>query len=448
MLKKFFTPQREFAPHEWQLHYKVISILVMSFVIGIYTALFGIYRIYHGYTAVGSLELFMGIIFMISFISLRANIRHYMFFSKVFFVLLYMLMIILFIYVPDEVTSMLWTSAALIIIFFLLDYKGGILFFAFLVLFIITLMFFDANYKMTDYINWIASLSAVSWVMFFYEKLKEKEKNSLLDNTARLQEEVDKQTQKLQTLNNSLEERVQEELTHRQEQEQMFLHQSRLAGMGEMIDSIAHQWRQPLMNINAILMNMDRAMETKDRPPAYMHEKMDEVIVLTTHMSQTIEDFRSLFKEDKTKNTFYIHESISYALQLLESTLQYVDLRVTSTKNTSYYGYKNELIQVLMILLSNAVEILQTRNINTKTINIDIQGNEKYITLAIEDNAGGIEEAYLTQIFEPYFSTKKRTGGTGLGLYVAKIIIEQNMHGVLSVSNTNEGAKFEIKLPK
>lgn len=448
MLKKFFTPKREFASHEWQLHYKVISILVMSFVIGTYTTLFGIYRIYIGNTIVGSLELLMGIIYIISFVSLRANIKHYLFFAKVFFVLLYMLMLVLFIYVPEEVTSMLWTSAALIIIFFILDYKGGILFFSFFVLFIVFLIFFDDSYKITDYINWIASLGAVSWVMYFYEKVKEKEKNSLLDNTIRLQEEVDKQTQKLQTLNSHLEERVQEELMQREEQEQMFLHQSRLAGMGEMIDSIAHQWRQPLMNINAILMNMDRAMETKDKPPAFMEEKMDEVITLTTHMSQTIEDFRSLFKEDKIKKKFLTHNAINYALQLHKSALQHIDIDLNSPKKISYYGYKNELIQVFMILLSNAVEILHARNVAPKAIHIDIQENEKFIIITIEDNAGGVKEKDITQIFEPYFSTKKRTGGTGLGLYVAKIIIEQNMHGTLSVSNTKKGAKLEIVLPK
>ena len=448
MLKKFFTPQGEFASHEWQLHYKVISILVMSFVIGIYTTLFGIYRIYEGNTVVGSLELLMGIIYIISFVSLRANIKHYLFFAKVFFILLYLLMIVLFIYVPDEVTSMLWTSAALIIIFFILDYKGGILFFSFFVLFIVTLIFYDDSYKITDYINWIASLAAVSWVMYFYEKVKEKEKKSLIDNTIKLQEEVAKQTQNLQHLNASLEKRVQEELTHRKEQEQMFLHQSRLAGMGEMIDSIAHQWRQPLMNINAILMNMGRAMETKDKSPAYMEKKMNEVITLTTHMSQTIEDFRSLFKEDKEKYIFNTHESITYALELLKNIVQYIDIKLISPIELSYNGYKNELIQVFIILISNAAEVLHTRKVETKYINIHIEEKEKYLVISIEDNAGGIKEENLTHIFEPYFSTKKRTGGTGLGLYVAKIIIEQNMQGTLNVSNTKQGAKFEISIPK
>lgn len=448
MLKKFFTPQREFAPHEWQLHYKVISMLVMSFVIGVYTTLFGIYRIYEGNTIVGSMELFMGCIFVISFISLRANIKHYMFFAKVFFVLLYLLMIVLFIYVPGEVTSMLWTSAALIIIFFLLDYKGGILFFSLFVLFVISLMFFDDSYKMTDYINWIASLGAVSWVMYFYEQLKEKEKTSLLHDTKKLQEEVNRQTQKLKTLNNKLEGRVQEELTQRLEQEQIFLHQSRLAGMGEMIDSIAHQWRQPLMNINAILMNMDRALETKDKPPIYLENKMEEVINLTTHMSQTIEDFRSLFKEDKSKDTFSTHEAMDYSLQLLKSVLQHIDIHLTSPKSITYYGYKHELIQVFMILIGNAAEILQVRDIESKKIDIQLEEEEKHVVITIKDNARGIKEEDLAHIFDPYFTTKERTGGTGLGLYVAKIIIEQNMLGILHVSNTKEGAKFEISIPK
>jgi len=448
MLKSFFTPQGDFSSQEWVLHYKVISILVMSFVIGTYSTLFGIYRIYEGNIVIGVVELFMGLVYAISFISLRKNITHYLLFSRIFFVLLYLMMIILFLYVPNEVSSMLWTSAALIIIFFLLDYKGGILFLTLFILFILYLLLYNDNYKTVDYINWIASLSAVSWVMYFYEKLKEKEKASLLLNALKLQEEVDRQTHKLQILNNNLEERVKKELKHREEQEQMFLHQSRLAGMGEMIDSIAHQWRQPLMNINAIHMNMERAIETKEKSPVYLAKKMEEVITLTTHMSQTIEDFRSLFKEDKVKHTFHTHEAMSYALQLIKSTLSHIDIHLVSTKELTYHGYKNELIQVFIILLSNATEVLEARDIEEKYIDIEIQEKEKYLVVTIEDNAGGIKKENVTHIFEPYFSTKKRTGGTGLGLYVAKIIIEQNMQGTLSVSNTNKGAKFMIKLPK
>ena len=261
-------------------------------------------------------------------------------------------------------------------------------------------------------------------------------------------QKIEKDSIEFERLNKKLKAKVSQEIQQREEQEQMFLHQSRLAGMGEMIDSIAHQWRQPLMTINAILMNVDRALETKDKSPKYMEYKIDEVITLTTYMSQTIEDFRSLFKEDKTKNDFYVDDTVTYALELLKDSLKGITIHYLHQKEFLIYGYKNELVQVLMILLGNASETLNTRKVKSKRIEIKIKMTSEHTIITIEDSAGGVREKNINKIFDPYFTTKERTGGTGLGLYVAKIIIEQNMQGTLNVSNTKQGAKFEILLPK
>lgn len=445
-MKKFFIPQNNYKPEEWMLQYKVISILVMTVVIGSYSIAFAIYRLSTDNIIVGIMELIVGFVFAMAFIVLRKDISYYYLFSKLFFILLYFFMVILFLYVPNEMTSMLWTPAALVIVFFLHDYKGGILFLFLFILFILIIFFLGTHHKSIDLINWVASLSAIAWVMYFYEKLKEKETSSLADNANFLEKEITKKTEKLQELNHTLEMRVQEELAKQEKQEKMLLHQCRQASMGEMIDSIAHQWRQPLMNINAILMNMDRAIETKDKSDVYMENKMNEVVALTTHMSQTIEDFRSLFKEDKTKDSFNIYRLITYSLNLLKNLLHDVQIDIQSDKKILYYGYKNELAQVFLILLSNASEILHARKIKNKSLVIKLIQDNAHIIISIQDNGKGIDEKILEKIFEPYFTTKERTGGTGLGLYVAKIIIEQNMQGFLQVSNTNKGAKFTITL--
>ena len=259
---------------------------------------------------------------------------------------------------------------------------------------------------------------------------------------------IEKDAVEFTILNDKLKEKVSQEVQQRQEQEKMLLHQCRMASMGEMIDSIAHQWRQPLMNINAILMNMDRAIETKNKTPQYMENKMDEIINLTTHMSQTIEDFRSLFVTDRAKFSFDVNASIHHALSIFKEPLKEIKLTFNDKKKIMHYGHDNEFIQVIIILISNAIEILDIRNIEKKTLHIHVSKDTKHLTMSVQDNAGGIREENIPHIFDPYFSTKKGTGGTGLGLYVAKIIIEQNMQGTLSASNTNEGAKFEITIPK
>jgi len=258
-------------------------------------------------------------------------------------------------------------------------------------------------------------------------------------------EKIEKDALEFSVLNQKLKAKVSHEIHQREEQEQILLQQCRLASMGEMIDSIAHQWRQPLMNINAILMNMERGLETKENPKEYLENKMDEVITLTTHMSQTIEDFRALLKADKQKVHFFIEKSIRHALELFDGLLRDIDVQVTPVEKLTFYGYNNELIQVIIIILSNAIDALNTHNIQSKQITIDIKV-EKQLFISIEDNAGGIEEKYLQKIFDPYFTTKERNGGTGLGLYIAKIIIEQNMHGKLSVENTEHGAKLTIEI--
>ena len=242
----------------------------------------------------------------------------------------------------------------------------------------------------------------------------------------------------------AFEEMVQTEVDKRQTQEQILLRKYRMANMGEMIDAIAHQWRQPLAQGSMILLNMEEEIDNK----IYLKKKITQLSELNQHMSQTIDDFRHLLHDSKNKTTFDTHSTIAEVLTLMKNQLQYIEIQYTNRVAHQMVGYKNEFIQVLVILLSNAVEVLHMRDIKDKKISLILEENDEVLRIHIEDNAGGIEASVEEKLFDPYITTKESVGGTGLGLYIAKIIIEETMHGKLSVKQGLEGARFTVEMRK
>jgi signal transduction histidine kinase len=455
MKKNIFIPRDNFTSNEWILRYKVMSLLIMSFLIGIMIFCFSIYRFTQGLYVLASMEFAFAAFLFIAFVSLRKNKNYYTLFAKIFFVFVYVLLILIFLYTPQNATRFHWIPVTLVLIFFLLDTKGGLLFLFLYLLFIFYLILTDYPYTTVEYITWITSFSALGLVMYFYEKIKENEKILFLQYTNKLQEEVDKKThtlaaknKELEELNDKLEERVEEGLEQRIEQEKMLLRQCRMANMGEMIDAIAHQWRQPLMNINAILMNIDILTDKEIREGKELQKSMQEIASLTAHMSQTIEDFRTFYHEEKEKSIFVLYSLIKEVLVLMKNVFQDIKVDIRGLETIKIKSFKTELTQVLITILSNAKETFIAREIRNRLIVIEINEDDKFIYISILDNAGGIRKSDFEKVFDPYFTTKKQTGGTGLGLYIAKIIVENNMQGSITVSNERNGAKFTLKLPK
>jgi len=256
---------------------------------------------------------------------------------------------------------------------------------------------------------------------------------------------VEQDEQEFKKLNLILKKTADKEIHQREQQEKMLLQQYRMANMGGMLDAIAHQWRQPLMNVNAILMNMGNALEdTEHKNKAYLEDKIDNLASLTQHMSHTIEDFRSLLKVGEKPTQFSLQTAVSEALLLMKNSLNKVIVDFDAEGNCDVLGHKSELMQIIIIILSNAVEVLDGRGVEVQRITIKTSIEEHKAVISIQDNAGGITFDSIDDIFDPYFTTKQQSGGTGLGLYIAKIITEQRMHGCIQACNVADGAKFTL----
>lgn len=225
--------------------------------------------------------------------------------------------------------------------------------------------------------------------------------------------------------------------------------QSKMAAMGEMIENIAHQWRQPLMELSSIFMHTEAKIEVNEK---ISNDEILEVIDKSNHilkyMSNTIDDFRNFFAKDKSKTQFKISEQIKRTVNILTSTLdtKKIKINIIIKHNPYIYGYKNEYSQVLINIISNAKDVLIQRDIEDALIEVKVYEKDGFCITEILDNAGGINEKYKDDIFKPFMTFEKKDG-TGIGLFMSKLMIENNMGGTLSAINAKDGAKFTITVP-
>ena len=276
------------------------------------------------------------------------------------------------------------------------------------------------------------------------EKLQKKEKELELLNKE-LEKRVEEKTKQLRQLNLTLENRVKNEVAKNREKDRMMFQQARLASLGEMLGNIAHQWRQPLMELGILFYKIKKL--SCDEEVNRLYERGSKIL---EKMSQTISDFQNFFSPTKQKESFSVVENIQNTYSIMEGTLKKNGIKVSMrfTKEPEVYGYKNEFSQVILNILSNAKDVLVERGVEDKEIAIVVKDCPNFVRVEIEDSGGGIDEEIMEKIFEPYFTTKHGKKGTGLGLYMSKMIIEQSMGGELKVKNGKKGAKFIIKLKK
>jgi C4-dicarboxylate-specific signal transduction histidine kinase len=232
-------------------------------------------------------------------------------------------------------------------------------------------------------------------------------------------------------------------------QRQMLLQQNRLAQMGKMIDTIVHQWKQPLYQINSILPALERDYTLRTLSAEQLGARLDEIEMLTTHLAHTVESFRHFFHPRDSGTKFNVSEAVKGALALVKSEMDQlkVSCEFQSKERYEAVGNKEEFMQALLSIFYNAAECFKHRHIVDPKLRIDLYPSERGFDIAISDNAGGIPDQSIDKIFDLYFTTKINGHGTGLGLYIAKMLIEKSMHGTITAHNGEEGAVFAISLP-
>ena len=268
------------------------------------------------------------------------------------------------------------------------------------------------------------------------------------DVVKKYKHQVQAKEAKLQNLNKTLASKVEAGVEEGKRKDKAMLQQSKLARMGAMISMIAHQWRQPLTELSGILMELETATRFKKVNDEHILNSIERSDKTIEFMSNTIDDFRNLYKPDKKKENFYVVDSCKKAINLISAALDDggIELDLDVKKDREIYGYPTEYSQVILNLLTNARDILVEKKIKNPKITISIDSMGVLSIVKLRDNAGGIKEENFDLIFDPYFSTKDSSKGTGLGLYISKLIIERNMGGELSVTNDDEGAVFKIVL--
>jgi len=284
--------------------------------------------------------------------------------------------------------------------------------------------------------------------------------------TAKL--ELLKMTKDLKKLTMELEQKVRDETAKRLQHEQLFFEQKKFADMGQMINAIAHQWRQPINALGLYIQYIVESVADGEVSPEELEEFQNDSIGLVQHLSKTIDDFRGFFEPSKNKTEFQVICAVTETVSLVDAQLKshFIEYTVScqcahknflSCNDTAHppcehpmtlvAGYPSEFKQVLMNLIQNAKDALEYKSIDKK-LAVDIVASEDEIIVTVCDNGGGIPDRILGNIFDPYFTTKKEGKGTGIGLYMSKLIIEDHMDGKLTAYNNKEGACFEIKLAK
>lgn len=276
--------------------------------------------------------------------------------------------------------------------------------------------------------------------------------NSLEDN-------VFMKTQELRDLNLSLEQRIKKEVVNSRKKDQIMFQQARLASLGEMLQNIAHQWRQPLGALTMIIQSFQSKFLSGKLTEEFIDSRVEDAGILAKNMSETLEDFRTFFDPNKSHKNFGIKQVVDKSLDLTKYQLEKdgVNVSFTMHDDIKIYGFENELTHVILNLINNSRDALCQNQIENKKIIIIVKETNKNVFINVIDNAGGIKNDIMEKVFDPYFTTKHKSVGTGIGLYMSKQMVEKHMNGKISCKNIQHKmgnselqncAMFIIEIPK
>jgi len=263
-----------------------------------------------------------------------------------------------------------------------------------------------------------------------------------------LEEKVDEKTNSLNKLNKNLEVTIEKEVAKNRKKDELMIAQSRHAAMGEMISMIAHQWRQPLTTISMDVNNILADIELDSIDEQELKKISEDIIERTQYMSKTIDDFRNFFRPEKATELINLQDLIKNTISITRSSLENHDIKleIDCKAVIEIETYSRELLQVLINIVKNAKESFE-KNTNNRYIKIYCKEKNDFVQINIENNGSKIPENIIEKIFEPYFTTKDKNVGTGLGLYMSKIIVEKHLNGKIEAQNLEEAVRFSINLP-
>ncbi|PHR59545.1 MAG: hypothetical protein COA44_00965 [Arcobacter sp.] len=257
------------------------------------------------------------------------------------------------------------------------------------------------------------------------------------------------QINELAHLNVELEERIKEALLIQKKQQEALFLQDRTVQMGELLNMLAHQWRQPLARISAVTTQLKFSLALGEINTEEFNKQIDGIEKYTHELSETIEEFRTVYEPTKLSENTPVCALLEKSVSIINSSFKEKNIIIDIICDEDEKGFftSTALYQVLLSLLRNSQEAFLEVDIEEPRISISTQREEGLLQICIQDNAGGIKEEYLSKVFDPYFSTKSNKNGHGLGLYMSKSIIEQNCNGKIEVENKNDGCLFTISLP-
>lgn len=271
--------------------------------------------------------------------------------------------------------------------------------------------------------------------------------NDMAANTQQMLQELTQHRDHLEQLVAERTEELSRSLQELKQTQTILIQQSKMAAMGEMMSNIAHQWRQPMTSIGAILSNLKDSFDFNELTADEMEHALGDVNQLLSHLSGTIDDFRRFFAPDEEKTPFKTADVVHNTLSIIQAGMEGANIHVTLDirHDTEINGYRNEYSQAVLNLLDNAKDVLEQSPQTDKQIHIIVDSTEEGRSLiSVEDNGPGIPSEIMENIFDPYFTTKFKSDGIGLGLFVSKISIEKNMHGSIVAENGAQGVKFTI----
>lgn len=446
------------SQHELKNRYQMVNIGILLSTAGLIYGIIGNYiRGLHILIPIELVVLFMNIMM---FFALR-KYRNFFEFFAITITIQYTFLFLFLIYVsdPDDLKHLWIFTYPIILLYFQKTLKAiyWLIFILFMLIIAPFQTFIEIQYSVfqISYISFV--LIIVSIIIYFYKKKIDEAKATILEQqnmlknfNIELERQVKDKTTQLIKLNESLEIKVEQKLEELRKKDQILEMQSKQAVMGEMISMIAHQWRQPLSNITLQIANLQlKHMLDKERRCKDVDDALGNISDTIIYLSDTVDDFQTYFRPNKEMVTIEIHELFQRALNFVQSRVQDSEIKISIKKDNQIVLkiYINELIQVILNILNNAIDAHNEVKPKEPFIVMSATSDDEYIYISITDNAGGISEEHLVHLFEPYYSTKSKNG-TGLGLYMSKMIIEKQFGGEIDVQTSNSGSIFIIKIQK